>query len=428
MPSAGGIAITLLAFIVVITIVVVVHEGGHYVVAKLSGIRVDEFAVGFGPRLFSFRRGETIYAVRALPFGGFVKMPGMIGLEGEADAGERNFNRASNPRRAATIVAGVVSNLILGGICLSIAAGQPYQSTVIPGDPAGRAGLVSGDVIVSEGGRTIDSSSPHSTTASFQAADQASGGRPVPVVYRSPDGQQHTTLVTPQLILFPNVSTGPLPSSLRGTGVGLAVTSVDGSHPGTGNPATVLGGGGSVTVSGHADGATTLSFSSVEISGVRDGDGSQSGYTAAWRIGYSAPLPSEPLPQALADGFGGIPRYLGGLGSVIGQLFVQPSQAVGQLSGPVGIAEAAGSAVQLGWVQFVYFIGLISLSLGFANVLPIPFLDGGRLLFIGIEAVMRRRIDPMRQAAAIAISLIFIILVMVLITINDISHPSGGLH
>jgi regulator of sigma E protease len=109
-----GFLITIVAFLVLITVVVVVHEGGHFVLAKLSGIRVDEFFVGFGPRVVSFKRGDTEYGIRALPVGGFVRMPGMLGLEGEADAGERNFYRATIPRRLATIAAGVISNLVFG--------------------------------------------------------------------------------------------------------------------------------------------------------------------------------------------------------------------------------------------------------------------------------------------------------------------------
>ena len=203
------------------------------------------------------------------------------------------------------------------------------------------------------------------------------------------------------------------------------MTSVNGTHPGTGDPAAVLD-SGSVTISGHAFGSTTATFTDVTISGVRDGDGSQSGYTAAWRIGYGAATPGAAVPQALLTGFEGIPAYVGSLAQAIGQIVAQPSQAGNDFSGPVGIAAVAGSAVQQGWVEYVYVIGWISLALGFVNVLPIPFLDGGRLLFIGIEAVRRRQIDPKRQAVAIAVSLGFIILLVVLITISDVSHLTSG--
>ena len=175
-----GVLITIVAFLVLITIVVVVHEGGHYTLAKLSGIRVDEFFVGFGPRVVSFRRGDTEYGIRALPVGGFVRMPGMLGLEGEADAGERNFYRATVPRRLATIAAGVIFNLVFGALCLTVVAAQASPSYVPAGEPTARAGLVNGDVILSIGGSTISYASPTATDDDFysrRAAEPGAAGR-----------------------------------------------------------------------------------------------------------------------------------------------------------------------------------------------------------------------------------------------------------
>jgi regulator of sigma E protease len=128
----------------------------------------------------------------------------------------------------------------------------------------------------------------------------------------------------------------------------------------------------------------------------------------------------------MGDGFGVIPTYVTGTLGVLGQLFVHPSVAAQQLSGPVGIATVAGATIQQGWVQFLWLIGLISIALGFINVLPIPFLDGGRVLFIVIEAVRRKRLDPQREALAYAIGAAFVILAVVLITISDINHIVGG--
>ena len=214
------------------------------------------------------------------------------------------------------------------------------------------------------------------------------------MVYRAPNGSLHTAVVTPELMLFPNVTSGPLPSDLRGSGADLVVTSVNASHPGTGDPAAVLG-GGSVTVSGHAYGSTTATFTDVTISGVRDGDGSQSGYTAAWRIGYGAATPGAAVPQALLTGFEGIPAYVGSLVQAIGQLFVQPSQAGKQFSGPVGIAAVAGSAVQQGWVAVRLRDRLDQPRPGLLQrAARSPSWTAGRLLFIGIEAVRRRRSTP----------------------------------
>jgi regulator of sigma E protease len=354
-------------------------------------------------------------------------MPGMLGLEGEADAGERNFYRATVPRRLATIAAGVVFNLVFGALCLTVVAAQASPAYVPAGEPTARAGLVNGDVILSIGGSAISYASTAATDGDFYAAVQRSRGQPVAVTYQGGDGSVHTATITPELVVYAYAQPSPFPSDLSGSP--LVVTSVNGHAVATGDPAAILGSGAAVTVSGFVEGDHTDHFGPVQLSGVVDGDGSSSAQAAAaWRIGYGAQLPGAGLFPALRDGFGAIPAYAVSLGQVIGELFVHPAQASQQFSGPVGIAAAAGSSVQQGWVQYLSLIGVISLALGFFNVLPIPFLDGGRLLFILIEAVRRRRIDPIRQAIAIGVSLAFIILLVVLITINDINHLSGGVH
>ena len=427
MSGIGGVLIAIVAFLVVITVVVVVHELGHFVVAKLSGIRVDGFSVFVGPPVLKVQRGETVYALRAIPVGGFVRMAGMLGIEGEADAGERNFYRASIPRRLATILAGVAVNFVFGGICLTVVAAQPTPSNVPAGEPTARAGLVSGDVILSVGGQTISYASTAVTDADFYAAVQRSEGRPIAVVYQASDGADHTATITPELVVYTFGQPSTFPS--QWANAALVVTAVDGGSPGTGDPAAVLGDGTPVRISGFVEGDSTDRFTGLELSNVRDGNGSQTGYAgAAWRIGYGAQVPGEALIPALHDGFGAVPAYAVGLVQLVGQLFVHPSQASSDVAGPVGIASLAGATIQQGWVQFLSLVGLISLAVGFMNLLPIPGLDGGWLLLILIEAVRRRRVDPQRQLLATGIGWAFIILLVVLITFSDISHLSGGAH
>src|SRR5450432_2294129 len=143
------------AFLLVLVTVITVHEGGHFIVGKLSGIQVDEFSVGFGPKLYSKKIGETLYAVRAIPAGGFVHMAGMLGLVGESDAGDRNFYRASRPRRFATVAAGIVVNFLFGGLIFAIVDLQPTPYFFDSHAASGAAGLKSGDTIVAINGATI---------------------------------------------------------------------------------------------------------------------------------------------------------------------------------------------------------------------------------------------------------------------------------
>ena len=236
-----------------------------------------------------------------------------------------------------------------------------------------------------------------------------------------------TATITPELVVYTFGQPSTFPS--QWAKAALVVTSVDGGSPGTGDPAAVLGGGTAVRISGFVEGDSTDRFTNLKLSNLRDGNGSQTAYaTAAWRIGYGAQVPGEALIPALHDGFGAVPAYAVGLVQLVGQLFVHPSQASSDVAGSVGIASLAGATIQQGWVQFLSLVGLISLAVGFMNLLPIPGLDGGWLLLIIIEAVRRRRVDPQRQPPATGIGWAFIILLVVLITFSDISHLSGGAH
>ena len=204
--AIGAIALVLL-------VVVLVHEGGHFLLAKLSGVRVDEFAVGFGPRLFAFTRGETTYSFRVLPAGGYVKMAGMLGLEGEADAGERNFYRASIPKRMATILAGVAANFLLAGILFTVWAATPTDSRLLSGAALDQAGLRNGDVIVSVDGRAIRHDTAADVSTDLHVATAQADGRPMTVVYTR-DGSTRTATVKPSLIIINAViASSPAPAT-----------------------------------------------------------------------------------------------------------------------------------------------------------------------------------------------------------------------
>lgn len=421
--SATQVLIDIGAVVITFLCVVLVHEAGHYVVAKLSGIRVDEFAVGFGPKLLSKRVGETLYSVRALPAGGFVRLPGMLGVEGEDDAGERNFYRASKTRRALTMFAGIAFNLIFAGICFAVVNMAPTPSKVIPSGGLAAAGVPDGATIVAINGTAIRHDTPDHVTSDLHAATEADQGRPMRVTYRTSDGAVRTAVVQPQLVVTLPATTGPLQPGVY------VVTSVDGRPVGTGAPGTVLGNGGSVTVSGYTEGKPGQTFSGVSLSNVKTGYGSAEEPNASWLMGLQAGFDGEPFPVAVADGFRAIPDFIRGQAVGIYQLITVPSlggiAGPNGLSGPVGIAQETVSAAQggiLGQQGLIWWIGFVSMSLGLVNVLPIPFLDGGKLLFIGIEAVRRKRVDPRIEMAASAIGLALVVLLVVYVTIGNVSR------
>ncbi len=434
------------AIILVLLSVVLVHEGGHYLVAKLSGIRVDEFSVGFGPRIARRTIGETTYSLRAIPAGGYVRMAGMLGLEGEADAGERNFYRATIPKRLATILAGILANMVFAGLLFTVIFAWPNASHIQPGAAAQLAGLHDGDVIVSVDGQPIRHDTAADVSSDLHAATARANGRPMTVVYTS-GGSTHTIQLTPSLIIVngvqppPTASPGTAPTAAPSAGatpatpatipvgVEFVVTAING-HPVTpGDPAALLA-GGTTSLSGFVindDGTRGMTYTDVRVSGVQDGSGADGAIQAAWRLGISPNFDGEPVTQALGDGFGQIPTFVTTTVKDLANLVTNPKSGgiTGPqgLSGPVGIVRQTVTATHQGGRSLAYWIAFISMNLGLVNILPIPFLDGGKAVLILLEAVRRRRLDPRREALVYAVGLAIVVVFVIYVTIGDVSRP-----
>lgn len=411
------------AFILLIFVVVIVHETGHFVFAKLAGVRVDEFAIGFGPRLLSKKWGETVYALRAIPAGGFVRMAGMLGLQGEADAGERNFYRASIPKRFITILAGVLFNFVFAAGCFAVVYMQSTPSRVQPSSPAQKAGLREGDEILRVDGTVIRSDTKEHVTDDLHTVTAAAQGRPMRVTYRGSDGTVRTTTVKPELVVINDSTTGGANSVPTGE---LIIASINGEPVGTGEPASLVNG---ATLSGYVegpDGSPGRPFSQKTITGAKSGFGTQATAIAVWLMGIQAGQDGEPLPTAVKDGFVFIPGFIRDTVTGIYHLATTPSEGglngPHGLSGPVGIAQVTVASANGTGPPFLYWIGFVSMNLGFVNLLPIPFLDGGKLLFLIVEAVRRRRMDPRHEAFAYAVGLAFVVLFAVYVTIGDVSR------
>ncbi len=432
------------AIILVLLAVVLVHEGGHFLVGKLCGVRVDEFSVGFGPRIAAKRFGETTYSLRVIPAGGFVRMAGMLGLEGEADAGERNFYRASIPKRLATILAGIVANMLFAGLLFTVLLTLPNASHIQPGAAAQQAGLHDGDVIVSVDGRSIRHDTATDVSNDLHAATAAAAGRPMTVVYTS-GGGAHTVTIAPSLIIVNGIqptasavgSATPSPGAAPvrtvaelPVGAEFVVTAIDDQPVPSGDPARVLSGGTPVRVSGfliNADGSRGQRYTDLSSSGITDGSGADGAIQAAWRLGVSPNFDGEPVAQALGDGFGQIPTFVTTTFSDLSNLITNPKSGgiTGPqgLAGPVGIVRETVTATHQGGRSLAYWIAFVSMNLGLVNVLPIPFLDGGKAVLILLEAVRRRRLDPRREALIYAVGLAVVVLFAIYVTIGDVSRP-----
>ncbi|HUY96119.1 MAG TPA: site-2 protease family protein [Verrucomicrobiae bacterium] len=407
--SVGGIALMLLA-------VVLVHELGHFVTAKRAGIAVEEFAVGFGPRLLSVRRGETLYALRLIPAGGFVRMAGMTGLEQPPhDGGSRAFVRASLARRALVLVAGGAMNLILAGCLFTVAAllGTPGPA-VAPGGGLATAGLRGSISIVALDGRRVGS------VGQLRDRLQADGGRPVAVTVRPyGGGPSRTVTVRPQLHWVGLAARPAIPLEAR-------IVALDG-HP---VPVARSGGLGPLRpgrpirvgwVLGSRRGSTAVAPAQLLVS---------------WEVGYLLPIgnyilpafsgPPRALPVALGIGFLAVPQEIAGIFHGLATLVAPHGAGQAHLTGPVGIAEATSVATQVSPIAYLTLVGVISLNLGLFNLLPVPFLDGGRLFFVGLEWVRRRRLDPQREALVHMVGLALILMLAFYATYGDITNLHLG--
>jgi regulator of sigma E protease len=426
-PDGGGAEVTVGSFffdagaiILLLFVVVIVHEGGHFVFAKLSGVQVDEFAIGFGPRLLAKKWGDTVYAIRAIPAGGFVRMAGMLGLEGESDAGERNFYRASIPKRFITIAAGVIFNFVFAAGCFAAVYMQPNNSHVLPASPAYNAGLRDGDVILSVNGKPIRHDTQADVTDDLHAVTAATKGQTLTVTFRTAGGSTRMTTIRPELVVINSDTTGSAPTGE------LVVTAINGQPTGIGDPSLVTDG---ATLSGFQekpDGSPGKAFSGVVLHGVKNGFGAGGPIQAAWLIGVQAGSDGLPLISAVRDGFVAIPSFIHDTVTGIYHLVTTPSQGglngPQGLSGPVGIAQATVTAANGGGTPYLFWLGFVSMNLAFVNLIPIPFLDGGKLLFLLIEAVRRRRLDPRHEALAYAIGLALVVVFAVYVTIGDVGR------
>jgi len=357
---------TVVLFIVILVLLIVVHEFGHFLAAKWSGMRVDEFGVGYPPRIAGFKKGETEYTLNALPFGGFVSIYG----EDDTDAASpRAFSARPRILQALTLVAGVAMNLLLAYVIIVglLAAGTPRALTaeeairapdaslviagVLPGSPAERAGLLAGDRVlsVSDEGKEFSSTDPEVFTAYI--GGQEAGGELSFTIAR---GEETLTLAAAPEI-------GIIPGEPDRSALGVSVATV-----------------GTVPV--------------------------------PW---YRAPIEGAVLTWEITK------EVAVGLTHFFASVFTL-SANLAQVSGPVGIAGAVGDAYDQGFSPLFTITALISINLALINLLPIPALDGGRLLFVAIEAVIRRPIPTVFVRGVNMAGFAFLILLMVVVTASDI--------
>ena len=447
MPFA---VIATVSFLLVLGVMVLVHEFGHFAVAKLCGVRVEVFSLGFGTRLFGFKWGDTDYRVSALPLGGYVKMSGETpGSETTGDPGE--FSAHPRWQRVLIAVAGPVANFILAfvlmaGLYMMHNEVEQYLDApalldvVPPNSPAGRAGLQAGDRII----RFDTEQNPTWEKLTDRALLDVNTTVPV-TVERTVNGQ--TKQFSTELLLsdpsrgqdFEIESLGLLPRWQDGPVI------VEDVMPG--NPAAKAGlqvGDGIVAVNGQlVHGVPAVSAvldeagnKPANLTVVRSGRQFNVSVQPVWtdygagpgyRLGFSAEPPpfrveQLPLPQAVRRSISYNLRYSGYILDILHRMFTHHGAVMQQLSGPIGMARMTGEAAEMhGWEPIIGLTALISLNLGIMNLLPIPILDGGMILLLCIEGLIRRDLKQEFKERVYQVAFVMLILFFAFIMVNDVS-------
>lgn len=363
---------SIILFILVLALFIFFHELGHFSVAKFFGIRVDEFAIGFPPRLFKFRRGETLYTLNLIPFGGFVKIYGENPTEEvlKSDEYKRSFIGKPKVVQALTLVAGVVFNVLFAWVLFSTAlvlglptfeTDQKYQdyvrtetviTTVLENSPAEEIGVLPGDKVLSISTGKISIAKPKAE----EIAD------------------------------FIKNQSGPLfQIEFERDGVARAID-VEAR-------------------SGLVENQKIIGISSSDVS-----------------------ILKLPLHLAIFEGIiltGEVTfEVTKGILGFIKEAFLG-NASLNDVTGPVGIVGLVGDVSQFGASYFLSFAAFISINLAVINLLPFPALDGGRLFVVAIESITRRTINYKYLNAMNAFGFFLLIILMVLVTIQDVGKLLG---
>lgn len=350
---------TLLIFIAVISLLVFVHELGHFLTARRLGVKVEEFGFGFPPKIFGFRRGQTVYSLNWIPFGGFVRLKGETpGTSADPDS----FAMQSRLKRFVILAAGVFMNYLLTivlltlGLSVGIPAAQDDQApvsrlqhvkpqivSVQEQSPAAIAGLKVGDTVLRANDRTV------ANADDLKRFEQELGDQPFKLVVSRNERERTLTL-------DPETREGEIR-------IGVAILNVG-----------------------------TLSY---------------------------------PFPESLWQGVRGTVNVSGQIFSSFGALLknLVVTGKVGQdLSGPVGIVVLTGQAYSLGFGYLLQFVALLSATLAVVNFFPLPALDGGRALFVLIEAVRRKAVDQRLESLIHAIGFYVLIALVLLVSLHDVQR------
>lgn len=357
---------SILLFALAISVLIIAHELGHFFAARRAGMKVEEFGIGFPPRVWGIRRGETLYSVNALPIGGFVRI---LGEDGSHRDNARSFSAKPILARMATIAAGVGVNVALAWLLFSIT----FMAGTLA--PAGEGGA------------------PNATNIGVQITDVAEGS---PAQEAGVELGDRIVRIETEKDVFEGEELADIGQIIAGeAGQEIQLTLVRGSQERT----------EAVQVRQEApegEGLIGIAFTDVLVGTVS--------YPPHVALLLGAQVTVNAIVQLLA--------FLGD--AIVGLLSAGTVPA--DITGPVGVASASGTYQQLGVAAYLTFLAIISLNLAVLNALPIPALDGGRFLFLLIEALKGSPVNKRYEAMVHTVGFVLLILLVVLITVRDIQN------
>lgn len=349
---------SVISFIIVLGLLIFVHEFGHFLFAKLFKVKVLKFSLGFGPKIFGKRIGETEYVISAFPLGGYVKMYGENQNE-EINHGQeaRSFSRKPVWQRFTVVAGGPAFNLLFSVFLFALVfsvAGLPHPipgttiGHVTPDSPAETAGLKSDDIILSING--------HKTEEWEKVSEliRDSGGKPVTLTIKRGD-ETFTTI----------------------------------GHPTEQKIKNIFG----------------------EVTGKR----LLLGISRSDELVYEPVSPIKALQAGFSQTWDFIYLTLVGIVKIF-----QKVVPASELGGPILIAQLAGKQMEIGWLNLVYFMGIISVNLGILNLFPVPILDGGHLVFYTVEAIRRKPLSMRTQELLQQVGLVLLVSLMFFVFYNDL--------
>jgi regulator of sigma E protease len=431
--------ITLLSFAFVLGVLIFVHELGHFLAAKRVGIKVLKFQLGFNPTILSFRRGDTEYGIGALPLGGYVKMAGENPDEARTGRSDE-FLSKSKWQRFQVLIMGPTMNLLLALVLTAVVLYQGAEraayedqpvvvGAVAAGSPAAKIGIQPGDRIVAVADHQVN------TWEDFYLAVGTRPNREVPIRFVH-NGNEVTHTITP--LAAPGQSRfdigeiGVLPNShphIRAVSAGEAaeraglkandvVVAVDGKT-------ITFGSQLKEAIASKPDQPIALSIlrdgspQTIKATPARRGDSGLLGIIIADDTVSVKPGAVQAVRMSVQKNI----QYAGLIFETVWGLITRQTSPK-QLMGPVAIAQLSGESAQLGWIALFSLMASISLNLGLLNLLPIPVLDGGHILIMGLEGLARRDFSVRVKEKMLLAGFVVLMMLMVTVIYNDLTRIS----